>query len=114
MSVSTVSSPRSGPSRSPSPHPVSSRRPNETVVERSGSGCQRLAPHTLSWDNVHPAPRRSPPSHVLTSGGNFRLLHRLFVQIERILKIDGLSVITDDVVEAARSTLVIGAAVVPR
>ena len=43
------------------------------------------------------------------TGGNFRLLHRLFVQIGRILKINGLSVITDDVVEAARSTLVIGA-----
>lgn len=43
------------------------------------------------------------------TGGNFPLLHRLFVQIERILKINGLSVITDDVVEAARSTLVIGA-----
>jgi DNA transposition AAA+ family ATPase len=42
------------------------------------------------------------------TGGNFRLLHRLFVQIERILTINGLSVITDDVVEAARSTLVIG------
>ncbi|HME20445.1 MAG TPA: AAA family ATPase [Acetobacteraceae bacterium] len=43
------------------------------------------------------------------TGGNFRLLHRLFVQIGRILKINDLSVITDDVVEAARSTLVIGA-----
>ena len=43
------------------------------------------------------------------TGGNFRLLHRLFVQIERILKINELSVVTDDVVEAARSTLVIGA-----
>jgi len=42
------------------------------------------------------------------TGGNFRLLHRLFVQIERILKINGLSVVTDDVVEAARSTHVIG------
>ena len=43
------------------------------------------------------------------TGGNFRLLHRLFVQIGRILEINGLSVITEDVVEAARSTLVIGA-----
>lgn len=43
------------------------------------------------------------------TGGNFRLLHRLFVQIERILKINEVSLVTDDVVEAARSTLVIGA-----
>jgi DNA transposition AAA+ family ATPase len=43
------------------------------------------------------------------TSGNFRLLHRLFVQIERILSINELNVITEDVVEAARSTLVIGA-----
>jgi len=43
------------------------------------------------------------------TSGNFRLLHRLFVQIERILRINELHVITEDVVEAARSTLVIGA-----
>lgn len=43
------------------------------------------------------------------TGGNFRLLHRLFVQIDRILKINDLSLVTDEVVEAARSTLVIGA-----
>ena len=41
--------------------------------------------------------------------GNFRLLHRLFVQMERILRINELHVITEAVVEAARSTLVIGA-----
>jgi len=43
------------------------------------------------------------------TGGNYRLLHFLFVQIGRIPKINGLSIDTDDVVEAARSTLVIGA-----
>lgn len=40
--------------------------------------------------------------------GNFRLVHRLFVQIERVLKINELTVITSDIIEAARSTLVIG------
>ncbi len=45
----------------------------------------------------------------IVRGGNFRLVHRLFVQIERILRINGLSAVTDDVVEAVRSTLVIGA-----
>lgn len=43
------------------------------------------------------------------TGGNIRLLHRLFVRIERVLKINGLTVITDEVVNAARSVLVIGA-----
>ena len=43
------------------------------------------------------------------TGGNFRLLQRLFVQIERVLQVNELSLITDDVVETARSTLVIGA-----
>lgn len=43
------------------------------------------------------------------TGGNFRLLHRLFIQIDRILRINELGVITEDVVEAACSTLVIGA-----
>jgi DNA transposition AAA+ family ATPase len=42
------------------------------------------------------------------TGGNFRLLRRLFLQIERVLRVNDLTVITDDVVNAARSTLVIG------
>lgn len=45
---------------------------------------------------------------VRMTGGNFRLLHRLFVQIERILRLNEMTAITEDVVEAARSTLVIG------
>lgn len=43
------------------------------------------------------------------TSGNFRLLRRLFVQIERVLQINELKVISEDVVEAARSTLVVGA-----
>jgi DNA transposition AAA+ family ATPase len=42
------------------------------------------------------------------TGGNFRLVHRLFNQIERILQINGLQTITPDVVDAARQSLVIG------
>ena len=40
--------------------------------------------------------------------GNFRLVERLFPQIERVLKINELDTITNDVIEAAASTLVIG------
>lgn len=42
------------------------------------------------------------------TGGNFRLVHRLFVQISRVLRINELNTITSEVVEAARSVLVIG------
>ena len=44
------------------------------------------------------------------TGGNFRLIQRLFTQIERILAINGLRTITGEVVVAARQTLVIGEA----
>jgi DNA transposition AAA+ family ATPase len=44
------------------------------------------------------------------TGGNFRLIQRLFTQIERILAINGLHTISGEVVMAARQTLVIGEA----
>lgn len=44
------------------------------------------------------------------TAGNFRLLQRLFMQIERIASINEIAAITEDVVEAAAQTLVIGSA----
>jgi DNA transposition AAA+ family ATPase len=43
------------------------------------------------------------------TGGNFRLIQRLFTQIERLLEINRLRAVTKEVVEAARESLVIGA-----
>ena len=45
---------------------------------------------------------------VRSTGGNFRLLHRLLAQVGRVLEINGLDVVTRKVVEAARASLVIG------
>ncbi len=45
---------------------------------------------------------------VRTTHGNFRLIGRLLCQVQRILEINGLSLITKEVIEAARKNLVIG------
>lgn len=63
----------------------------------------------LELDDADFSDTQAVATIVRITGGNFRLVHRLFVQIERILRLNGLNAITDDVVEAARSVLVIGA-----
>lgn len=45
---------------------------------------------------------------IRVTGGNFRLLHRVLVQSARIARINKLSTITQQVIEAARESLVIG------
>ncbi len=47
---------------------------------------------------------------VRVTGGNFRLLQRLLAQVERIMEINGLETVTKAAVDAARDSLVIGAA----
>jgi len=46
---------------------------------------------------------------IRASNGNFRLLQRLFQQIERVLELNDLLSVTPEVVTAARESLVIGA-----
>jgi DNA polymerase III delta prime subunit len=47
-------------------------------------------------------------SLIRMSGGNFRLLTRLLTQIERVLDVNDLHLVSNAVVEAARDSLVIG------
>ncbi len=47
---------------------------------------------------------------IRATGGNFRLLDRLLIQVGRILELNGLGGVTHEVVEAAPVVLVIGAA----
>jgi DNA transposition AAA+ family ATPase len=62
---------------------------------------------TLDLDDFTDAQAIAAVSRI--TRGNFRLLHRLFTQVDRIMKINGLRTITLEVIEAARATLVIGA-----
>jgi len=42
------------------------------------------------------------------TNGNFRLLSRLFMQIDRIMKLNQIKIITQEVVLAAKECLLIG------
>ena len=48
-------------------------------------------------------------SIVRITGGNFRLVERLFAQIQRVAQINEAASLTPELVEAAQESLVIGA-----
>jgi DNA transposition AAA+ family ATPase len=48
-------------------------------------------------------------SIVRITGGNFRLVERLFAQIQRVAQINDVTTLTPELVEAAQESLVIGA-----
>lgn len=80
---------------------------------RSAAKVRRLLQERWTPPGMALPERASLNEEVITTiirvtGGNFRLLHRLLAQVERILDINELDQVTCAVVEAARESLVIG------
>jgi hypothetical protein len=68
---------------------------------------QRWTPHGVMLPDEPFAPEVTARLIRMT-GGNFRLLTRLLTQIERVLEVNDLHIVSAEVVEAARDCLVIG------
>jgi AAA domain len=71
---------------------------------------RRLLAAAWAPPDVHlpPLDEESIAAVIRITGGNFRLLHRLLAQTERIARINQLGRVTRPAVEAARESLVIG------
>ncbi len=67
----------------------------------------------LMWQQMNKSSSNLNEEALLTimrmTGGNFRLMQRLLSQVERVLDINELTVVSKDVIEAARESLIIGA-----
>jgi len=72
----------------------------------SHPSCTTTGSNGLPFDPTDP--QGAATAITRTTGGNFRLIERLMSQIARVLDINQLDVITAEVVDAARQTLVVG------
>jgi DNA transposition AAA+ family ATPase len=84
-------------------HALTTEETRRVISERAGLLGVALPPEAFSDPDAVAA-------LVRITGGNFRLVQRLLQQVERVLAINHLSVVTPEVVEVARETLVVGAA----
>lgn len=76
-----------------------------SIIAQSG---QELG---LTADEMASTDEEAMATLIRITGGNFRLIQRLFSQIARVLEINELRRVTKEVVEVARESLVIGATV---
>lgn len=70
--------------------------------------CQFLKSAGMTIQSNQPTHQEIVSTIIRITNGNFRLIQRLFKQINRILKVNELAEITTEVVETAKDCLVIG------
>ena len=81
--------------------PLDDAETKDVVVNHAGRLGSALPPEAFADDN-------GVAALVRESRGNFRLLHKLLDQCERLVRINGLDAVSARVVDAARKTLTFG------